>query len=244
MHHIPEFYVAFFDSNALLVSALVVLTLLGVYRARRNTVARIMFVFLCLYGAFYVFFNIPDYFWYYGYGFLALYTFAFWGFDGFEALLQRIPIVQKRRLCSSTVVTLALLLFVLNMSVSNTLLRGLHGQLYYKEIGEWIRRNTEPEAKIACIEIGHIGWYSERYIIDMLGLVNPYTADMVGRRDFHGWLNYYTPDYIVTWVPLRAHEVSIQTLLDEGRYFLYREFGSDYWKFNLLKKSDPADGHG
>ena len=209
MHHIPEFYAAFFDSNALLVAVLAALSLLGVFTARRNTIVRIMLVYLILYCSFYIVFNIPDYFWYYGYAFLALYVFAFWGIEGFRRLLCNSQSYWIRKYHYPAVVAFALLFFVLQTAVSQRLLNGLQGQVHYKTIGHWIQENTEPEAKIACIEIGHIGWYSKRYIIDMLGLVSPHNADIIGKRDFDGWLDYYTPDYIVTWVPLRPHEVSV-----------------------------------
>ena len=67
----------------------------------------------------------------------------------------------------------------------------------YKYIGEWIRNNTPSDNKIASVEIGNIGWYSDRYIIDILGLVNPLNAEFVGRNDFSKWFEYYKPDYIL-----------------------------------------------
>jgi hypothetical protein len=200
-----------------------------------------MLVYLFFYCSFYIVFNIPDYFWYYGYGFLALYTFAFWGLEGLRRFMCNSGRPWIRTYHYPAVLVFALLLLVLQTSVSQRLLGGLQGALHYKVIGTWLRENTEPEAKIACIEIGHIGWYSKRYIIDELGLVSPYNADLIGKRDFYGWLEHYTPDYIVTWVPLRPHEVSIQSLLSEGRYVLQKQFDFDGWKFNVLRKANPAE---
>jgi arabinofuranosyltransferase len=241
LHHSHEFYSLFFNKNAWLVCALAVLSLPGICLAWRTTVGRIMLVYLVLHCSFYIVFNIPDYFWYYGYVFLAVYTFAFLGLEWIRRFLSSSRNAWVCKNYYAVVVVFFLILLVPQVRVSQQLLSGLQGALHYKVIGTWIEQNTAPDAKVACIEIGHIGWYSKRYIIDELGLVSPHNAELIGKRDFYGWLNYYTPDYIVTWVPLRPHEVSVQSLLDEGRYVLERQFDFDGWKFNLLRKATVAE---
>ena len=67
----------------------------------------------------------------------------------------------------------------------------------YRQVGEWLRNHTKPESTVAAIEIGVIGFYADREIVDTMGLVSP---EMVGHLET--WLqtlqfaiNHYWPDY-------------------------------------------------
>lgn len=69
----------------------------------------------------------------------------------------------------------------------------------YTAIGHWLAQNTPPQADVAAIEIGVIGYYSQRPLLDTMGLVSP---DMT--RHQVGWvetlvyaLNVHRPDYAV-----------------------------------------------
>jgi hypothetical protein len=73
-----------------------------------------------------------------------------------------------------------------------------HNQTYV-EVGEWLNRNTPPGSSVAMIEIGIIGFYSDRTVVDTMGLVSP---EMIGHLDT--WVqtlkfavNHYWPDYVV-----------------------------------------------
>ena len=238
MHHSPNFCSWFFGDNSLLLACLVALAVLGLLNARRNITMRIMVAFLLMYCAFYITLNIPDYFWYYGCVFLGFYLLIFWGLAAIDRLLgaPRNRIIQFCR--SPAIICTALLLLLQQLAVSYTTLNGLQGHIPYKVMGEWIRDNTEPDAQVACIEIGHIGWYSRRHIIDILGLVNPYNATFIGKRDFDSWLYHYSPDYILAWEPLRPHEASVRTLRESGRYYPFHDFDFDGWQFVLLRRND------
>jgi hypothetical protein len=67
----------------------------------------------------------------------------------------------------------------------------------YHAIGQWFAANTTPDASIATIEIGIVGYHSRRPIVDTMGLISP------GMTDHQlGWvetlvyaLNTYQPDY-------------------------------------------------
>lgn len=79
----------------------------------------------------------------------------------------------------------------------------------YVEVGNWLQANTPAESSVALLEIGIIGFYSDRTVVDTMGLVSP---DMIGHLGT--WLqtlrfavNHYWPDYIVAlertaWVSL------------------------------------------
>jgi hypothetical protein len=77
--------------------------------------------------------------------------------------------------------------------------RGVHDCYYVT--GEWLRDSTPPDAVIAALDIGAIGYASERRILDLAGLVSPDARalglemgfeEMVASRR---WLDLGTPDY-------------------------------------------------
>jgi hypothetical protein len=43
----------------------------------------------------------------------------------------------------------------------------------YVAMGTWLAENTEPDAVVAALDIGAVGWHSERRILDLMGLVSP-----------------------------------------------------------------------
>ncbi|HMK35405.1 MAG TPA: hypothetical protein VK463_10085, partial [Desulfomonilaceae bacterium] len=60
---------------------------------------------------------------------------------------------------------------------------------YYKELADWMRNNLPPGAKIAVCNAGYIGFFSDRTIINLDGLVNGtefyhYLKDGRGRWQF------------------------------------------------------------
>ncbi|QQG44129.1 MAG: hypothetical protein HYW86_04700 [Candidatus Roizmanbacteria bacterium] len=43
-------------------------------------------------------------------------------------------------------------------------------------VGKWLKENAKPNETIALVPIGAVGYYSDRYIYDMLGLTNKYIS--------------------------------------------------------------------
>ncbi|MEJ2207908.1 MAG: hypothetical protein P8129_02595 [Anaerolineae bacterium] len=69
----------------------------------------------------------------------------------------------------------------------------------YEQVGQWLANNTSPQSDVASIEIGVIGYLSQRPILDTMGLVSP---DM--RQHQVGWLetlayalDAHSPEYVV-----------------------------------------------
>jgi hypothetical protein len=67
----------------------------------------------------------------------------------------------------------------------------------YIALGQWLERETPPAASIGYVEIGIVGYYARRTVIDPLGLVNPGVAAHVARRDFLYAYRTHRPDVIV-----------------------------------------------
>jgi hypothetical protein len=79
----------------------------------------------------------------------------------------------------------------------------------YRAVGEWLRANTPPEAAVGTLEVGIIGYYSKRPMVDFAGLLQPDIAQQLTPettyQDAARWaLRAYHPDYLVlnpAWFP-------------------------------------------
>jgi len=75
-------------------------------------------------------------------------------------------------------------------------------QRLYTRAGLWLRANSTPAASVGFFEIGFVGYYSDRRMVDPVGLVNPDVAPHVAQGDFTWALRHYQPDYVVL-TPIR-----------------------------------------
>ena len=67
----------------------------------------------------------------------------------------------------------------------------------YRVVATWLRENTAPTASVGYLEIGILGYYSRRTIVDALGLVTAGGDQYVMKRDFLGVYRQHLPDYII-----------------------------------------------
>lgn len=82
-------------------------------------------------------------------------------------------------------------------SVADTRLFPNDAERAYEAAGRWFAANTPRGASIGYLEIGIIGYYAQRPIVDPLGLVNAGVAPHVAQRDFLWAYSHFRPDYIV-----------------------------------------------
>ncbi len=71
----------------------------------------------------------------------------------------------------------------------------------YEETGRWLAANTPADATAGMVEIGQVGYFSERHVEDYLGLVRQDAAEMLARGDRYSWFASYAPDYLVLHRP-------------------------------------------
>jgi len=70
----------------------------------------------------------------------------------------------------------------------------------YLDYGEWLRDNTPPETVVAALDIGAVGYASQRHVLDLMGLVSPEILAIGRREGFEAmvesgaWLSATTPD--------------------------------------------------
>jgi hypothetical protein len=76
-----------------------------------------------------------------------------------------------------------------------------------RPIGEWLAANTPKDATVLCEPIGYIGYYSQRRILDLAGLVSPEVLPIYrsGVENPTGWIaRQFMPNYLV----LRQSEIN------------------------------------
>ncbi len=67
----------------------------------------------------------------------------------------------------------------------------------YIEAGHWLAAQTRPQSRVGYYEIGYIGFYGRRPMIDALGLIDPSIAPAVRAHDFARAFRVARPDYIL-----------------------------------------------
>ncbi|HLM17438.1 MAG TPA: hypothetical protein VK549_06420 [Acidimicrobiia bacterium] len=68
----------------------------------------------------------------------------------------------------------------------------------YEAAAEWINGHTPRHATVAATEIGILGYYTDRTVIDYLGLTDRSAIEPLGRGDLTWWVNHLAPDYWMT----------------------------------------------
>lgn len=79
----------------------------------------------------------------------------------------------------------------------------------YRDVGTWLAVNTPPDALVGTLEVGIIGYYAGRQMVDFAGLIQPEVAEQMTRDttydDTAHWaVGTYSPDYVVvnpSWFP-------------------------------------------
>jgi hypothetical protein len=141
---------------------------------------QVVIPFLLAIAAFYVLFNIPYYTWYYApfLYFLTIYA---------VCLVPKFPGAQR-----------AILALVAAIAISSCFYLHTYAKedKSYAEAGDWLQLHTPPDARIASVETGTIGWHADRYLIDIVGLTTPVNGRYTAHRDFSSWISE-SPDYVV-----------------------------------------------
>ncbi len=72
----------------------------------------------------------------------------------------------------------------------------------YRVVGEWLNDHTSPGDQVGAMEVGIIGYYSKRPMIDFAGIIQPEIAEHFSEASSYEeaalWaLGYYSPHYLV-----------------------------------------------
>ena len=91
------------------------------------------------------------------------------------------------RAAVATAIAVPLLVPFVRTSIAYHRQTGWEGRLpEYRQAALWIRDHSAPGDAITCDEIGVLGFYSERPVHDVMGLVSPEVLPYLARRDFVG----------------------------------------------------------
>lgn len=158
----------------------------------------LLVIWSAAYFAAYSLLGVTRYFWYYAP--LVPAMVAVTGL-GVHAICKYLAL--RSRLAQPVIVVL---LLTVSLAQANTLwgLRGFKDTraAVYTAIGAWLQANTPAEASVASLEVGIIGYYAERTMIDFAGLLHPDVASRLtpgGTYDIAAQyaVEHYQPDYLV-----------------------------------------------
>lgn len=79
----------------------------------------------------------------------------------------------------------------------------------YEQAGQWLRDHTPADAVVGVTEVGVMGYYAGRTMVDFLGLLEPEVAEALTRGDLYWALLRYQPDYLALTAisPLYAYDL-------------------------------------
>jgi hypothetical protein len=198
------------------------LILLGIVVARKSRMTIILIGHCVLLTAAYLILNVPSYHWYYSPYIASFILLSSVGL-GYVFKGNCSNLIKKLIPTCLAVVGVSLVIF----QIPETIVRIRNSKpqyLEYKKIGTWLKYNTAPDSDIAVMEIGTIGYYSHRKLIDILGLVTPGNARYIGEKRYDEWLTDYQPRYILTRDPTDPLEVAAARALRSGAYALDQRF--------------------
>ena len=189
-------------------------------------------LFLIFYTAFYVILQIPPQGWYYGIYFSILWSYAAIGVAGIVKHLSDKTDQSANWLYSLVFVILVFTFFWQEPKLRETV--GGTVRQDYQAIGQWLASNTPDSASIALVEIGTVAWYSEREIIDILGLVTPEVSEFIARGELSAWTDVYQPDYMLVHEPLWELEVGLHALMEKATVTDVTEFNFPGFKLKRV----------
>lgn len=146
--------------------------------------------------------GVSAYFWYYAP--LIPFFLALSGL-GLESLLQKLQTAYPNNNRIASQVALLLVSILLFADLNGLLiLRQQKDERFeiYQAVGIWLQQNTPEKSLIAALEIGILGYYAQRPIVDFAGLLQPEIARQLPGAQGYETAALYTvdqfhPDYVV-----------------------------------------------
>jgi arabinofuranosyltransferase len=135
---------------------------------------------ILLFAGFYIFFNIPNYTWYYA------------------PFLYFLVMYATRLVPENLSAHRALFVVIFAIAISSCFYLHVQatGAKDYEQAGDWLSQHTPSNATVASVETGTLGWHCDRYIIDIVGLTTPVNSVYTAHRDFSSWFKA-RPDFVV-----------------------------------------------
>lgn len=149
----------------------------------------------------YTLLGVSSYFWHHTPLLPGLLVLVAEGLQAFAGLLARARVPRGLVLAGTGLLAVALLWPPVRVTLRAARSPDPRGVLY-REIGEWLAANTEAGATVGMLEVGIIGYYAGRTVVDFAGLIQPDVARQLGEATTYveptAWaIQSLAPDYVV-----------------------------------------------
>jgi hypothetical protein len=183
------------------------LALLGlVWGLLKNRLWLLLFGWTALYFLAYSILGVSSYFWYYAPlvpGFVAAIGL---GVDGTIQIGTKFlggSNNNRSKILTITLTTIVCIIGIQQLVTLAEISKNIDPRMkIYRAVGEWLNNNTAPDATIGTLEVGIIGFFAEREMIDFAGLIQPDIAAQLRNAENYEsaafWaVTHYQPDYLV-----------------------------------------------
>lgn len=169
------------------------LAIYGTVKMIRDTRGLAIAIWTWGYAISYTFAGGPMHAWYYA-PFYAGYLILI--FNGIFALQDRVALLHRQSSNNLGMVLTMIIILLLSYRESVMIAEEQrHLDAVNKATGIWLQQNTPVDADVAIKDIGSIGYYSKRSVLDLAGLVSPQCIPFRARNDFLGPIRKFRPAY-------------------------------------------------
>lgn len=112
--------------------------------------------------------------------------------------------VKSTRIPRALMIFFVLVLFGLQAQTGLLFAKSARDRQYYrhdlslKEMGLWLKNNSDPTSVILLEPLGYVGYYSERMMLDEVGLVTPAVVGLKRQRiGAEQYVSIFQPDYVI-----------------------------------------------
>ena len=166
----------------------------------------LLLVWTALYFIAYTILGVSSYFWYYAPLIPGFIVAVGLGVDALWQILNKkktFPNLKQAAASRVVFVPLIIVVFVAQVVHLNRT-RYFPDRRYaiYHAAGEWLAEHTSPDASVGALEVGIIGFYAKRTMVDFAGLIQPDVMKVMDVQttyeDTASWaVQKYNPDYVV-----------------------------------------------
>lgn len=111
----------------------------------------------------------------------------------------------------------------------------------YRAIAAWLRSSTPPSARVAIPEVGYVGYFSDRRVLDLAGLCSPEVIPYLRRRAYEAVVQDFRPEYVVLTTeghrPL--HNTISQSAWFRSHYVVRAQFPYRGSAYVIWERADP-----
>lgn len=167
--------------------------------------------------------------WYYTPFYVGLGTLAFFG-------LWRIAGSRKILVSAFTVAAIPLTVVLTVHKITELDLFERQYRAVNRDAGLWVAQNTKKDAVFAIKDIGYLGYYSSRPILDLAGLVSPQCIPFRARGDFLGPIQSFHPDYFA-FSAGQVRNLNLQENELMKSYRLKKSIESEYGAYLIFERT-------